>query len=256
MAGKQAYADLEIKQVGRGKHLVLLHSLLTDADAFRQILPGLKQNRRVSVPSLPGYGQSPRSDGSVPDVARQLADCLASLAIDRFDVIGNGYGGFVALALAQQFGERIDRLVLLDSAAHFPAAGKAGVRLMKENVQTGGMSAVVSVALRRLFPETFIAANPGIVEGYRNSLLGFDPIAFAQTCQNLIDVDLRDGLSKIRNETLVVVGLEDAATPPPLAHELAAGIPGARLVEIPACGHAPHIQEPERILVILKEFLS
>lgn len=248
--------DLEIRLVGRGNHLVLLHSLLSDAGAFQHILPGLAAGHRLTLPSLPGYGHSPASEADVEQVARELTGALTEIGAERFDLLGNGYGGFIALSIAQQFGERVDRLVLLDSAACFPPAGKQGIRVMKENVEKGGMKAVADIALKRLFPESFMAANPELVERYRSGLLGFEPRSFARTCQNLIDVDLRPGLAAVRNETLVVVGLEDAATPPALAREVASAIPGAKLVEIPGCGHAPHVQAPEQVLRILKDFLD
>jgi 3-oxoadipate enol-lactonase len=53
-----------------------------------------------------------------------------------------------------------------------------------------------------------------------------------------------------------VVGLRDTATPPALSHELARGIPGARLAELPECGHSPHIQDPVAFWQSIKVFLD
>jgi 3-oxoadipate enol-lactonase len=251
------YGSIEIEQHGNGRALVLLHSLLSDTRAFRPILPVLSANRRIFLPSLPGYGQSARSTEPVEGVARLVMKALSAAgAEDGFDLLGNGYGGFVALAMAQQFGDRIGKLILLDTAAAFPPAGKDGVRAMKTRVEEGGMAAVAPAAMQRLFPQAFAEKEPELVEIYRQALLGFDPGSFASTCQNLIDVDLRPGLSAIENPTLVVVGLEDAATPPPLAEELAVGIPGARHVKLSGLGHAPHVQAPEPVLKALTEFLK
>lgn len=247
---------IDLQQSGNGKPLVLLHSLLCDSRAFQHIGPALEHGHRLVIPSLPGYGKSPSSNDNVEGVARQLRECFASMELGQFDMVGNGYGGFVALCFAQLFPDCVDRLVLLDSAAWFPPDGKAGVQTMKRNVEAGGMQAVVPTAIKRLFPDTFSAANPELVGLYRDALLGFDPANFAHTCQNLIDVDLRPGLSRLSIKALVAVGLEDCATPPPLAREMAKSIPGARLFEIPACGHAPHIQEPKRTLALLNEFLA
>jgi 3-oxoadipate enol-lactonase len=249
-------SHIDVQQAGHGSPLILLHSLLCDSRGFQHILPELQRHRRVLIPSLPGYGRSSFSEGNVQAVAGQLARCFDELALEKFDLVGNGYGGFLALSFTQLFPERVNRLVLLDSAAHFPEAGKDSVRLMKRTVETGGMSAVVPTAIKRLFPEAFTQANPTLIEQYRQALLGFDPKTFAHTCQNLIEVDLRDGLPHIQNQTLVVVGLEDGATPPPLAREVAENIPGARLVEIPGCGHAPHIQEAQRTLSLINEFCA
>jgi 3-oxoadipate enol-lactonase len=248
--------NLEMRQSGNGKPLVLLHSLLCDARAYQHIQPALERGRQVVLPSLPGYGGSPASDGNVEATAQQLRDCLAAAGLARFDLAGNGYGGFVALCFAQLFPDRVDRLMLLDSAAWFPPAGKEGVQNMKRAVEQGGMEAVAPAAMKRLFPDAFAAARPDIVALYREALVGFDPASFAQTCQNLIDVDLRPGLASVSSRTLVVVGLDDGATPPPLVREMAGQIKGARFIEIAGCGHAPHIQEPARTLELIEGFLS
>ena len=75
-------------------------------------------------------------------------------------------------------------------------------------------------------------------------------------CRALAKVDLRPELPRIKNPTLVVVGSLDAATPPALAHELASGIPGARLVELPGCGHCPPLQQPREFLAAIAAFLG
>jgi len=72
----------------------------------------------------------------------------------------------------------------------------------------------------------------------------------------LIAVDLRPGLGSVHSKTLVVVGLEDKATPVILARELAKGIPNAQLMELAGCGHAPHIQMPEVVTPLIKRFLA
>lgn len=66
------YDAIEMEQRGEDRPLVLLHSLLSDTRAFQHILPTLSANRRVVLPSLPGYGRSPRSTDTIKGVARQL----------------------------------------------------------------------------------------------------------------------------------------------------------------------------------------
>ena len=82
------------------------------------------------------------------------------------------------------------------------------------------------------------------------------PEDFAAACRALAQFDRRAELGTIRNPTLVVVGLRDTATPPALSYELATGIPGAALVELPQCGHSPHIQDPEGFWQAIKPFLQ
>jgi 3-oxoadipate enol-lactonase len=83
-----------------------------------------------------------------------------------------------------------------------------------------------------------------------------NPMHFAAACRALAKLDLSAEIKNIRNPTLVIVGLRDTATPPALSRHLAAGIPGARLVELPHCGHSPHIQDPKGFWNAIQPFLG
>jgi 3-oxoadipate enol-lactonase len=114
----------------------------------------------------------------------------------------------------------------------------------------------VAAAVRRIFPERYLAAHPEALGERREVLLRMQPQHFATACRALARVDLRPTLSTIRNPTLVIVGELDAATPPALAAELAAGIPGATLVQIRACGHCPPLEHPQAFLAAVTAFLG
>ncbi len=247
---------MKVHDFGAGKSVVLLHSLLADSGSFDTFATDLSSDRRVLTVDLPGYRGTPRSAAAIPEVALGVAEALHDAGVGSdFDLVGNGYGGFIALSLAQQLPSRVDHLVLLGSAASFPAEGKAAVRTMKEVVEAGGMPAVLDIALQRLFPPDFRQQKPEVVAICAERLLAMDSVAFASMCSNLINVDLRGGLDQVNSKTLVVVGLEDRATPMALARELAQGIAGARLHKLPGCGHAPHIQMPQLATSLLRGFL-
>jgi len=250
-------AEVDVFQVGAGRDLVLLHSLLSDRGSFEAVVPALSQSYRLTLVDLPGFGASSPAGPGVEDFADRLVGVFAALGLPReTDVLGNGFGGFIALALAQSHGDLFERLVLVDTGAAFPDAGKAAFQAMAEKVETDGMAAVLDTAISRLFPDDFIAANRSLVEQRKAVLRRADPAHFAGACRALAGVDLRPGLGRIANPTLVVVGLRDEATPPPLSQELAAGIEGARLVEIPHCGHSPQMQDPEAFLSAVAPFLE
>jgi 3-oxoadipate enol-lactonase len=127
---------------------------------------------------------------------------------------------------------------------------------MAERVKTEGMEAVLAMALQRMFPDDFLAANPAIAAERKATLRAARPAHFAAACRALARFDMRADLAGIRNPALVVVGLGDTATPPALSRELAAGIAGAKLVELPDCGHSPHIQDPQGFWQAIKPFLD
>jgi 3-oxoadipate enol-lactonase len=247
-------AQFEVEQTGSGPDLVMLHSLLTDPGSFAAIVPALSRSRRVTLVSLPGFGRSTAAGTSIEDSADRLAHLISTLD-GKPDVLGNGYGGFIAVALAARHGERLGKLVLADTGAVFPESGRAAFRAMAEAVEKGGMAAIVDTAVRRIFPEDYLAAHPEVIAQRREVLLRANPANFAAACRALAKLDLRPELPRIRNPTLVVVGSLDAATPPALARELAAGIPAAKLVELPGCGHCPPLQQPAQFISAVDPFL-
>jgi len=247
---------LDIVKTGEGRDLVLLHSLLSDRTAFDRIAPGLASQRRVWLVNLPGFGASAPAGPGLEEFADRIAAELPKLDLSRqADLLGNGFGGFVSVALAVRHPELFDRLVLVDTGAAIPPAGKAAFATMAERVESGGMEAVLAIALQRMFPDDFLAANPAIAEERKASLRAANPAHFAAAFQALARFDMRAGLAGIRNPTLVVVGLRDTATPPALSYELAKGIAGAELVELAHCGHSPHIQDPDGFLRAIGPFL-
>lgn len=250
-------ADVDVKQSGAGRDLVLLHSLLADRTAFDLVAPILADKHRVTLINLPGYGASSAHGASVEDYADHIAALLRALELPgKSAVLGNGLGGFVAIALACRHGELFDRLIVADSLATFPPAGKEPLRLMAERVKQQGMSAVLDAAINRMFPPAFVAANPALVAERKAVLATADPGCFRRACIALSQVDFTPLLAGIRNPAFVMVGALDGATPAPLARELAKGIPGAKFLEIPGCGHCPQLEMPEVFVSVVEEFLQ
>jgi 3-oxoadipate enol-lactonase len=242
---------------GSGPDLVILHSLLADRSAFDRVAPLLGRNRRVWLVNLPGYGGSLPAGNSVEDYADRIAALLEALQLTgEADVLGNGFGGFIAVALAARHGARIRRLIAAPALAAFPEPAKQPLRALAERVAKQGMAGALDVAIRRMFPAPFIAANPGVVEERKQALAKADPACFRTACLALASLDLSAVLKKINNQTLVMVGSEDATTPPALARELAAKIPGATFRQIEGCGHCPQIEKPALFVQAVEEFLS
>jgi 3-oxoadipate enol-lactonase len=256
-AGGRDVSRISASAVGEGPDLVLLHSLLTDRGVWNRIVPTLARGRRVWLVDLPGYGESTPAPPDIGAYADRIADFLddRDLPTDTA-VMGNGLGAAVALALAVRHGDRFDRLVLAGGAAEFPGDSKQAFRTMAERVRTGGMAAVVDVAVRRIYTDRYLEAHPAALEERRAVLLRADPEAFATACAALEAMDLRADLRGVDNPTLVVVGDEDRATPPDRARELATGIPSARLVIMLGCAHAPQLQQPQAFLDSIGAFLG
>lgn len=250
-------ARLDVETSGAGRDFILLHSLLSDRSAFYRVAPELAKSFRLHLVNLPGYGESRADCATIADYADLVAGIFGALKIaPGAALLGNGFGGFVALAVAIRHGGKFGPLIIADSLATFPAPAKEPFRAMAGKVRAAGMGAVLDAAVLRMFPEAFIARHPDIIAGRKSALAKADGECFARACLALAEVDFRPDLGKIRNRTLVMAGALDRATPAGLARELAAAIPGAEYREIPDCGHCPQIEKPETFVALAREFLA
>jgi 3-oxoadipate enol-lactonase len=252
-----ANGTVNAAQSGDGPPFVLLHSLLSDRASFDAIVPELSKTFRVIVPELPGFGASEAVSGGLAAVADRMAGAIDDCA-DGEDVIvlGNGYGGFVALQMAIRHPNIAAKLILADCGAAFSEPGREAFRNMAAASKAKGLPAITDVAMRRLFAIEFQEANPDLMRDRREAFLRTDPEVFRAACEALAELDLRPQLGQVKVPVLVLVGEHDEATPPPMSHEIAAGLPQARLKIISGCAHVPQLQAPAAFLTAIGDFLS
>lgn len=252
------HGALTAVRTGAGRDLVVLHSLLADRHAFDPVLPALAAKHRVTLFNLPGFHGSQRT-------MLALMDAYVAVIEDGFDefgiaddvvVIGNGFGGTVALAFALAHPERISKLVLSDAAACFPPEGRRQFAVMAQKVADNGLGSIAEIAARRVFSPLYLASHPEKIEECKQVLLAIDPKAFQAACTILQETDLSVLLRHMRVPTLVVCGEYDQATPPALNKAVADCIAGARYVELPGCGHCPPFEQPEQFLAAIKGFVG
>jgi 3-oxoadipate enol-lactonase len=241
---------------GEGRPLFLLHSLLSDRASFDAVVPELSKSFRVIVPELPGFGRSHAVTGGLAAVADRMAEAVKDAAgAEDAIVLGNGYGGFVALQMAIRHPGIASRFVLADCGAAFSEPGRQAFRNMAAASKAKGLAAITDVAMRRLFAPEFQAAHPDLMADRRAAFLCTDLDVFCAACDALAGLDLRPELGKVKAPVLVLVGEHDEATPPPMSHELAAGLPQAHLEIIPGCAHVPQLQSPNLFLDVIGDFL-
>ena len=251
-----ANATVNAAQSGKGPPLFLFHSLLSDRASFDAIVPRLSPSFRVIVPELPGFGGSETVSGGLADVADRMAEAVRDAAGGgEAIVLGNGYGGFVALQMAIRHSDIATRLILADCGAAFSEPGREAFRNMAAASKSKGLAAITDVAMRRLFAPEFQEKHPDRMRDRREAFLRTDPEVFRAACAALAQLDLRPELGQVTVPVLVLVGEHDEATPPPMSRELAAGLPNARLKVIPGCAHVPQLQSSEIFLDAIGDFL-
>src|SRR6202165_1648369 len=177
---------------GKAPALFLFHSLLSDRASFDAIVPRLTQSFRVIVPELPGFGDSPAVGGGLAGVADRMAEAIKDAAPGEDTIVlGNGYGGFVALQMAIRHPGLASRLILADCGAAFSEDGRQAFRNMAAASKAKGLSAITDVAMRRLFAPEFQAQPPDLMADRREAFLRTDPEVFRAACAALAELDLR-----------------------------------------------------------------
>jgi 3-oxoadipate enol-lactonase len=242
---------------GAGRPLVMFHSLLADRGSFDRIVEPLSRRFQVIVPDLPGFGGSSAVSGGLAVFADRMAEAVRQVAGEEKPIVlGNGFGGFVALQMVLRHPDLVGRLILADSGAAFSEPGRQAFRNMAAAAAAKGLEAIADTAMRRLFAPEFQAANPDLMAERRAAFLRTDPEILQAACQALAALDLRKEVEQIRIPVLVLVGEQDEATPPPMSQELAALLPDARLKILAGCAHVPQLQMPEEFLAAIEGFIA
>lgn len=223
--------------------LILLPGLASDAALWEHQRRDLADIAAISVGDT-------LQDDSLPAMARRVLAAAPPL----FALAGLSMDGYLAFEIIRQAPERVERLALLDTSARadtpeqtearraaIEAAGKYDLaalarsglgQLVGPNASVAVRDAVVVMSVR-VGPETYIRQQRAI----------------------MARPDSRPMLASIAVSTLVLVGEEDALTPPAIAEEIAAGVPGAALSLIPRSGHLSAIEQPDAVSARLREWL-
>ena len=258
---------------GEGSVIVLLHGMAASSEAWLRVMPALAQRFTVVAPDLLGHGESSQAAGeySVSGHANLVRDLLTALGHERATVVGQSFGGGVAMQMAYQFPARCERLVLVSSGGLGQEVG-----LLLRGLSLPGAEQVLplvcSPALRDagLRVAAWLAgaglrAAPAVEEIWRGYASLADPDArrgFFRTLRAVVDaagqaVNATDRLYLAAHvPTLIVWGARDGIIP--VSHALAAhrAIPGSRLEIFDDVGHFPHCEAPGRFVETLLDFID
>jgi pimeloyl-ACP methyl ester carboxylesterase len=257
---------------GEGRPLVLLHALGESALDWRWVLPALAHTNRIYAPDLPGFGYSgkPSAEYSPDFFARFVSAYLDALGLDHVALVGNSIGGLAALRLALSEPARVGALGLVASAGlgreityalrlpTLPGYGEAAVAWGKTPL--GAFQRAWSrvpllfgrperVPGEWITEQTQIAQLPGFTEATMVALR-------AQVDMGGQREVLVDQLPHLGMPTLIIWGKRDRVFPYTQGQKAASHLRQGVLELLPDCGHLPHVEQPERFVSTLGEFLS
>lgn len=237
----------QITGVRTAPAVLLLNTLGGTLDMWERQVPALAERFFVVTCDTRGHGESPVPPGpyEIDDLVDDAIALLDNLGIERAHVAGLSLGGMVAMRLAARHPERADGLALLCTSAQLGPPEAWADRAA--TVRADGTGAVADVVVSRWLTDARRTSDPETVAYLREMIASTPADGYAACCDAIRVMDLREDLATITAPTLVVSGAEDPSIPPPHQQVIAAGIPGARLLEIPACAHLAAIDQPEAV---------
>ncbi len=245
---------LVVESSGHGAPVLLVHGFGGAKEDFADQVPALAEHATVVIFDHRGHGASDHpADEAAYSLDRLVADTLTvadHFGFERFRLLGHSMGGMVARRLVLAHPDRVDALILMDTAPGPPEGiDPASVDLGVEIARTDGM-AVLRVVQDELDPlgslanQRLLAERPGYREfGERKWAALSREMWIALASEIVNQPDELAGLTALRCPTLVIVGDEDT---PFLdgSRAMADIIPGAQLVVIPDAGHSPQFENP------------
>lgn len=241
---------MRFRVLGEGAPVVLIHGTPSPADDLMPLAERLAARHRVLVPELPGYGGSaPLDDASFVRVTAALVRALADHdAGEPHAIVGFSGGAYRALHLALRGGVRPRVVVGLGALATLDDASREAFRGFAAAI-TADPAAVTSAAFRGLMAERMLspawrAAHPADADRVADWLTLTSPTYLAAELLATAELeDLRADLPSLAARVYLRTGGLDVATPPALAADIAARVPGARFDAVAGCGHALLIED-------------
>lgn len=242
--------SLAYKRLGRqGRALVLIHGFPLDHSIWGETAALLAADFDVIMPDLPGFGTSERTENpSMLGFARGIASLLDHLNVDGAVLAGHSMGGYVALAFATVFPQRLAGLGLVSSQVFADTPERRDGRYKTaEDVLRIGKSVVID-AMSPKFSSDRRAQTSA-----REIMQRQQPLGIADALRAMAErEDSKDVFSRLTCPVVIAHGSADELIPFQRAGEAKEMLPAAHLIEIPGAGHLPMVEAPEKMAAALR----
>ena len=248
-------AKMYVHTSGRGDPIVLLHGFPFNANLWRAQIAALQKTHFVIAPDLRGMGKSDVTSGPylMEALAGDLAAMMDELRIESATIVGHSLGGYVALAFARMFTERVNRLALVTSRVYADAPETLQNReILATRVQSEGIAPLWESYGNSLFAK---ATEPAVRGFAREMAFDTNPLGAAAMMRGMaLRVDSSDLLPELRMPVLIVAGAHDTIAPVPEARAVVDALEDADLAVFEQSAHLPMLEEPERCGELLTAF--
>lgn len=250
---RETFADgltLRVDEQGSGRPILVLHGG-GGPQSVAGLASPLSKLARVLVPTHPGFAGEPRPEwfDSIDDLAFAYLGLLERLDLRDVVVIGSSMGGWIASAMAVRGSTRLGGIVLVNAVG----IQVEGHPVADVSTLTPDELAALSFhnpAAFRVDPSTLSPERAAISAANIRTLYVYDQ------GQGMSDPELRLRLGRVRIPALVVWGESDRVVDAAYGRAYAQAYPDARFQLIPEAGHLPQIEQPERLLALVWEFVN
>ena len=239
---------------GKGAPLVLIHGYPLDHPTWDEAVPLLEKDFDVILPDLRGLGNSEAvtSIYTVADLASDIAGLLDHLKIKSAFIAGHSMGGYVALAFARAYPERVRGLAMISSQMLADAPDRKEDRYKSAaEVAEKGVGVVADALTSKL------TANARVQTFVHDLMAKQKPAGVIGSLKAMAErPDSSDSFAKFNFPVLIVHGDADALIPVERGREMKVALPSANYVELPGLGHMPMIENPQAVADALKFFVK
>jgi pimeloyl-ACP methyl ester carboxylesterase len=238
------------RRAGDGPDVLVLHGWGARIEAVTPIIDALARQCTVYAPDLPGFGETgppPQQPWGVTDYAAWTRALMGELGLGRPSIVGHSRGAAIAIKLAADHPELVDKLVLVDAAGIRPARTWRHRRRVAAAKLSKHASRLLGAPCRR-WRERVIERNAS--EDYKRAG------EMRPTLVRLVNEDITELLPLVKASTLLVWGDRDDATPLSDGQTMERLIPDAGLVVFEGAGHFSYLDERRRFGVVASHFLA
>jgi pimeloyl-ACP methyl ester carboxylesterase len=260
-AGRVRYLEaLPPPAARRRGTLLMIHAFPLNARMWEPQFALAASGWHVIAPHLRNFDQSFRDPAAstIDDYAGDVIDLLDALHVQEAVVCGLSLGGYVAFAVLRHAARYVRGLILADtrSQADTPEGVENRKRVL-QSLSAKGVAAVVDEMIPKLLGASSLASQPALSDRVRAIALSNPAEAIEGAIRALMTrPDSTALLPTIHCPTLIIVGEEDAITPPALSEEMHGAIAGSKLVSISKAGHLSSLEQPDVFNAAVAAFLT
>ena len=243
---------------GEGPPLFLIHGIGAARDAWRFIVPKIKNNYTVITYDLRGHGRSPKTLTKflLDDLVEDLEYLRKKLNFNKAFFAGHSLGGMIAPAYALKYPRHVLALGLFSTAAGRTKDDREKILTVIKSMEKKGVAEVLSTLIDRWFTDSFISSSPDIIEHRMQQVINTDPEIFMNVFRIYANTEMGPWLHKIKFPTLILTGEKDGGCNPKLNKFIADQIPNSKLVILPNYKHSLLIETPNEIAENIINFFN